>query len=81
MYLTISIFGFFIIIACILLILIILIQNPNKDSISQSFLDNNFKFLGVKRTNSFLEGVTWFLSIVIFFLTIVFNIFLKLKQQ
>ncbi|WP_185870924.1 preprotein translocase subunit SecG [Blattabacterium cuenoti] len=74
-----TVFGFFIIIMCIFLILIILVQNPKKDSISQSFLEKNFKFFGIKRANSFLEKITWSLSIIIFFLVLLFNFFLKLK--
>ncbi|WP_185850231.1 preprotein translocase subunit SecG [Blattabacterium cuenoti] len=74
-----TVFGLFIIIMCIFLILIILVQNPKKDSISQSFLEKNFKFFGIKRTNSFLEKITWSLSIIIFSLVLLFNFFLKLK--
>ncbi|WP_185851996.1 preprotein translocase subunit SecG [Blattabacterium cuenoti] len=76
---SIIIFGFFIIIVCLLLILVILIQNPKKESIHQSFMDKNFRFFGIKRTNTFLENVTWFLSIVIFFLILFFNFLLKSK--
>ncbi|WP_238526734.1 preprotein translocase subunit SecG [Blattabacterium sp. (Blaberus giganteus)] len=72
-------FGFFIIVICILLILVILIQNPKKESIHQSFMEKNFRFFGIKRTNTFLENVTWFLSIIIFFLTLFFNFLLKSK--
>ncbi|WP_185861991.1 preprotein translocase subunit SecG [Blattabacterium cuenoti] len=74
-----TIFGFFIIMASLLLILIILIQNPKKESIHQSFMDKNFRFFGIKRTNTFLENVTWFLSIIIFFLILFFNLILKSK--
>ncbi len=76
----ITIFGFFIITMCLLLILVILIQNPKKESINQTFMEKNFRFFGIKRTNTFLENVTWFLSIIIFFLTLFFNFFLKSKH-
>ncbi|WP_185882792.1 preprotein translocase subunit SecG [Blattabacterium cuenoti] len=76
----ITILGFFIAITCILLILIILVQNPKKGSINQSFMDKNFRFFGIKRTNTFLENITWILSIMIFFLTLIFNFFLKLTK-
>ncbi|WP_185865859.1 preprotein translocase subunit SecG [Blattabacterium cuenoti] len=76
----ITIFGFLIIIMCLLLILVILIQNPKKESINQTFMEKNFRFFGVKRTNTFLENFTWFLSIIIFFLTLFFNFFLKSKH-
>ncbi|WP_317168479.1 preprotein translocase subunit SecG [Blattabacterium cuenoti] len=76
---SIIIFGFFIVATCLLLSLVILIQNPKKESIHQSFMEKNFRFLGVKRTNTFLENVTWFLSIIIFFLILFFNFLLKSK--
>ncbi|WP_341654957.1 preprotein translocase subunit SecG [Blattabacterium cuenoti] len=74
------IFGFFIILTCILLMLIILIQNPKKESIHQSFMERNFRFFGIKRTNTFLENVTWILSIIIFFLILFFNFLLKSRH-
>ncbi|WP_341654165.1 preprotein translocase subunit SecG [Blattabacterium cuenoti] len=72
--------GFFIILTCILLMLVILIQNPKKESIHQSFMEKNFRFFGVKRTNTFLENVTWILSIMIFFLILFFNFLLKSRH-
>ncbi|QIK16591.1 preprotein translocase subunit SecG [Blattabacterium sp. DPU] len=77
---SIIIFGFFIIIMCLLLILMILVQNPKKESIHQSFMEKNFRFFGIKRTNTFLENITWILSIIIFFLILFFNFFLKSKH-
>ncbi|WP_341656995.1 preprotein translocase subunit SecG [Blattabacterium cuenoti] len=74
------IFGFFIILTCILLMLVILIQNPKKESIHQSFMEKNFRFFGIKRTNTFLENVTWILSIIIFFLILFFNFLLKSRH-
>ncbi|WP_394798663.1 preprotein translocase subunit SecG [Blattabacterium cuenoti] len=74
------VFGFFIILTCILLMLVILIQNPKKESIHQSFMEKNFRFFGIKRTNTFLENVTWTLSIIIFFLILSFNFLLKSKH-
>ncbi|WP_185872068.1 preprotein translocase subunit SecG [Blattabacterium cuenoti] len=77
-YITLS--GFFIILMCFLLIIFILIQNPKKESINQTFMEKNFRFFGIKRTNTFLENITWFLSIIIFFLILLFNFFLKLNM-
>ncbi|WP_408870348.1 preprotein translocase subunit SecG [Blattabacterium cuenoti] len=74
------IFGFFIILTCILLMLVILIQNPKKESIHQSFMERNFRFFGIKRTNTFLENITWILSIIIFFLILFFNFLLKSRH-
>ncbi|WP_341653491.1 preprotein translocase subunit SecG [Blattabacterium cuenoti] len=75
------IFGFFIILTCILLMLVILIQNPKKESIHQSFMEKNFRFFGIKRTNTFLENITWILSIIIFFLILFFNFLLKSRLE
>ncbi|WP_341659562.1 preprotein translocase subunit SecG [Blattabacterium cuenoti] len=74
------IFGFFIILTCVLLMLVILIQNPKKESIHQSFMEKNFRFFGIKRTNTFLENITWILSIIIFFLILFFNFLLKSRH-
>ncbi len=71
----------FIVIICFLLMLVILIQNPKRESIHQSFMEKNFRFFGIKRTNTFLENVTWFLSIMIFLLTLFFNFLLKLNMS
>ncbi|WP_185877232.1 preprotein translocase subunit SecG [Blattabacterium cuenoti] len=70
---SINIVSFFIIIASILFIFIILIQSPKKESINQSFMEKNFRFFGVKRTNSFLNNFTWILSIIILLLILIFN--------
>ncbi|WP_185873703.1 preprotein translocase subunit SecG [Blattabacterium cuenoti] len=76
MYLIIF-FSLLIILMCFLLIIVILIQNPKKGFISQSFMEKNFQFFGVNRTNNFLEKITWILSIIIFFLILMFNFLLK----
>ncbi|WP_244273552.1 preprotein translocase subunit SecG [Blattabacterium cuenoti] len=60
--------------------LVILIQSPKKESIHQSFMEKNFRFFGIKRTNTFLEKITWILSILIFFLILSFNFLLKSKH-
>ncbi|WP_238784437.1 preprotein translocase subunit SecG [Blattabacterium cuenoti] len=71
-----TIFGFLIVFICTLLITIILIQNPKKESISQYFMEKNFRFFGIRQTNTFLERITWILSIILVFLTLFFNLFL-----
>jgi len=43
---------------CILLILIILVQNPKGGGLSSSFSSSN-QFMGVKRTADFVEKATW----------------------
>ena len=43
---------------CILLILIVLVQNPKGGGLSSSFSSSN-QFMGVKRTADFVEKATW----------------------
>lgn len=43
---------------CILLILIILVQNPKGGGLASSFSSSN-QFMGVKRTADFVEKATW----------------------
>ncbi|WP_185864891.1 preprotein translocase subunit SecG [Blattabacterium cuenoti] len=69
--------SFIIVIISIFFILIILIQNPKKESINQSFMEKNFRFFGIKRTNTFLDNITWLLSITILVLILIFNFLLK----
>jgi preprotein translocase subunit SecG len=48
-----------IIIACLLLIGVVLIQNPKGGGLSQAFGGLSSQFMGVKRTTDFLEKTTW----------------------
>jgi preprotein translocase subunit SecG len=43
---------------CILLILIVLVQNPKGGGLAASFSSSN-QFMGVKRTTDFIEKATW----------------------
>jgi preprotein translocase subunit SecG len=43
---------------CILLILIVLVQNPKGGGLSSNFSSSN-QFMGVKRTADFVEKATW----------------------
>lgn len=56
------------IIAAILLILIVLAQNP-KGGINSQF-GGNSNVLGVKKTTDFLEKATWGLAIVVFVISV-----------
>jgi preprotein translocase subunit SecG len=47
-----------IIFVCILLILIVLVQNPKGGGLASSFSSSN-QFMGVKRTADFVEKATW----------------------
>jgi len=66
MYIFISILIF---IVCILMILIVLIQNSKGGGLTSSFSGSN-QVLGVKKTTDFLEKSTWTLAIVLLLLTL-----------
>lgn len=53
-----------ILLACLLLVLIVLVQNPKGGGLSAGFTGAN-QFGGVAQTNKFLEKTTWTLAIVI----------------
>lgn len=52
------------ILLCILLVLVILIQNPKGGGLSSGFSSSN-NIIGVQRTGDFLEKGTWGLAIAI----------------
>jgi len=66
LYYTISILIF---IVCILLILVVLIQNSKGGGLTSTFSGSN-QVMGVKKTTDFLEKSTWTLSIVLLVLTL-----------
>jgi len=51
--------------ACILLGLIILIQNPKGGGLTGNVAGFSNQFMGVKQTNNVLEKGTWILAIVV----------------
>ena len=54
---------------CILLILIILVQNPKGGGLASSFSSSN-QFMGVKRTADFVEKATWGFAAALLILSI-----------
>jgi preprotein translocase subunit SecG len=50
-----------IIVACAVLMLVVLIQNPKGGGLGQAFGGLSNQFLGVQRTTDFLEKATWVL--------------------
>jgi preprotein translocase subunit SecG len=58
---------------CILLILIILVQNPKGGGLASSFSSSN-QFMGVKRTADFVEKATWGFAAALLVLSIVATI-------
>jgi len=54
---------------CILLVLIVLVQNPKGGGLAASFSSSN-QFMGVKRTADFVEKATWGLAAGLFLLSV-----------
>jgi preprotein translocase subunit SecG len=58
-------FVILLLLACILLGLIILIQNPKGGGLTGNVAGFSNQFMGVKQTNNVLEKGTWILAIVV----------------
>ncbi|MGZ5286187.1 MAG: preprotein translocase subunit SecG [Flavisolibacter sp.] len=65
-----------VIVACIILSLIVLVQNPKGGGLAGSFAGFNSQFMGVKQTNDVLERGTWIFAAVIGILCIVSTLFI-----
>ena len=63
------------IIASILLILVVIIQNPKGGGLSAQFGGNASQMFGVQRTTDFLEKFTWGLILFIATFAILINTF------
>jgi preprotein translocase subunit SecG len=61
------------IVVCVLLGLMILIQNPKGGGLSSGFSGSN-NIMGVQRTGDFLEKGTWVLSITLMVLALLINL-------
>jgi preprotein translocase subunit SecG len=62
-----------ILITCVLLMLVVLVQNSKGGGLASNFAGNN-QYLGVRKTADFLEKSTWTLAIVLLVLSL-FSIF------
>lgn len=60
----------FIIIACILLVLVVLSQNPKGGGLSSTFGGSGTQMFGVQKTNDFMDKATWTLGGIIVVLSI-----------
>jgi preprotein translocase subunit SecG len=67
-----------ILIACVLLILVVLVQNAKGGGLASNFAGSN-QFMGVRKTADFLEKTTWTLAIVLLVLSL-FSIFIIPKN-
>lgn len=60
-----TLFMVLIMIACVLLVIIIMAQNPKGGGLSSTFGGTSSAQFGVQRTNDFMEKATWTLGITI----------------
>ena len=60
-----TLFMVLIMIACVLLVIIIMAQNPKGGGLSGTFGGTSSATFGVQRTNDFMEKATWTLGIFI----------------
>lgn len=58
---------------CVLLVLIVLIQNPKGGGLSSGFSGSN-NIMGVQRTGDFLEKGTWILAVTLMVLSLLANV-------
>jgi len=56
-------------ITCILLVLIVLVQNSKGGGLASNFQSSN-QIMGVRKTSDFLEKATWVLAVVLLVLSI-----------
>ncbi len=71
------IFFILIVIACIILSLVVLVQNPKGGGLAGSIGGFNNQFMGVKQTTDVLEKGTWLFAAVIGALCIFSSLFFK----
>ncbi len=58
-----------ILIACVLLALVVLVQNSKGGGLASNFSSSN-QFMGVRKTADFLEKATWSLAIILLVLSL-----------
>ncbi len=68
-----------ILIACVLLSLVVLVQNSKGGGLASNFSSSN-QFMGVRKTADFLEKTTWTLAMVLLALSLV-SIFVIPRNQ
>lgn len=68
-----------ILIACVLLVLVVLVQNSKGGGLASNFSSSN-QYMGVRKTTDFLEKTTWTLAIILLVLSL-FSIFVIPKNQ
>ncbi len=68
-----------ILVTCILLVLIVLVQNSKGGGLASNFSSSN-QVMGVRKTTDFLEKTTWTLAIVLLALTLSSNFVIPRAQ-
>ena len=69
-----SVFAILIIITSVLLVFVVLVQNPKGGGLSSTFAGGSSnQIMGAKKTTDFLEKTTWTLAIVLISLTMLSN--------
>jgi preprotein translocase subunit SecG len=69
-----------IIITCVLLVLVVLVQNPKGGGISTGIIGSN-QVMGVKKTTDFIEKLTWGLALTLVILCLVAGLTLPNKED
>ncbi len=62
-------------ITCILLVLIVLVQNSKGGGLASNFQSSN-QIMGVRKTTDFLEKATWVLAAALLFLAVISSAFI-----
>jgi len=62
-----------ILITCVILVIVVLIQNPKGGGLSAEFSSSN-QYMGVRKTADFLEKATWTLAIALLSLSLLSNL-------
>ncbi|MCC7232180.1 MAG: preprotein translocase subunit SecG [Bacteroidia bacterium] len=68
-----------IILACLLLVLVVLIQNPKGGGIASGIIGSN-QLMGVKKTTDFIEKLTWGLALALVVLCLAAGLSLPSKE-
>jgi preprotein translocase subunit SecG len=69
-----------IVLTCVLLVLVVLVQNPKGGGISSGIIGSN-QVMGVKKTTDFIERLTWGLTISLVVLCLIAGLALPQKED
>ena len=69
-----------IIIICVLLSLVVLIQNPKGGGLSATFGGVGNQILGARKSTDFIEKATWTLAIALLFFSLMSAMFVERKE-